>query len=325
MYKLVVEEVNFLREELGKTRDLLGDILKSQSARYEFYEKQQQLMIDSFKFGEQKRDDCSMQPSKVESASLKLNSMNNIENDIPTDTSDTASDKTGGDWANISAYSEKPTLESAYCPSDTIYCPPLQSASHEHVTAQLNTIHAAKHIVFQEQQKLNVTKNSIDHSKKHAGMNFDFTNVTVRKSMPENGKPPSAPACKPSCNSNPNHDSTWDPNSDSPCESNHDSICNATHTPTSARTSTSPSRAWKRGTVLIAGDSMISGLDGSKMSARRRVVVKSDGGCNVQEMKCHLEAWLPELPSTVILHIGTNGKIIRRNFMGTGRTKVMGC
>ena len=53
---------------------------------------------------------------------------------------------------------------------------------------------------------------------------------------------------------------------------------------------------------------MIAGLDGRRMSARRRVIVKSDGGCNVAEMKCHLEAWLPRMSasSTLIIHIGTN-------------------
>ena len=48
-YDLMKEEVMFLRMELGKTRNLLGDILKSQFSSSEFSEKTRQLLHDSIK------------------------------------------------------------------------------------------------------------------------------------------------------------------------------------------------------------------------------------------------------------------------------------
>jgi hypothetical protein len=63
---------------------------------------------------------------------------------------------------------------------------------------------------------------------------------------------------------------------------------------------------WPKGTVLIAGDSMVGGLEGSKMSRSRNVQVRSHGGATIQDMRDHLTAILCKKPSHLILHSHSN-------------------
>ena len=63
---------------------------------------------------------------------------------------------------------------------------------------------------------------------------------------------------------------------------------------------------WPENTVLIAGSSMIQGLDGKKMSRRFNVKVRSHSGATTRDMYDHLNALLRKEPQYLILHVGTN-------------------
>ena len=63
---------------------------------------------------------------------------------------------------------------------------------------------------------------------------------------------------------------------------------------------------WPKGTVLIAGDSMVGGLEGSKMSRSSKVQVRSHGGATIRDMQDHLNAILRKQPSHLILHAHSN-------------------
>ena len=176
----------------------------------------------------------------------------------------------------------------------------MQVFKYSSIETQLEDLRAKRHANFSSQRKTSTEIHAIDDSISGKiiaddtmdGHIFDgccegnennitarFANVTTRKrESKENIEPPSSATSSPSPAFPP---STKPATPDSP-------------------------RTWREGTVLIAGDSMISGLDGTRMSYRRKVLVKSDGGCNIQELQHHLDAWLPKRPSTVILHIGTN-------------------
>jgi lysophospholipase L1-like esterase len=68
----------------------------------------------------------------------------------------------------------------------------------------------------------------------------------------------------------------------------------------------SPSQVWPAGTVLIAGDSMVGGLEGKKMSGSVKVQVRSHGGATINDMRDHLNALLRKRPSHLILHAHSN-------------------
>ena len=71
-------------------------------------------------------------------------------------------------------------------------------------------------------------------------------------------------------------------------------------------TSISDSEVWKKGTVLIVGDSVVSGLRESKMSFRRNIKVRFFPGARIQDMYYYLVPLLRKRPDKIILHVGTN-------------------
>ena len=64
-------------------------------------------------------------------------------------------------------------------------------------------------------------------------------------------------------------------------------------------------------TVLIAGTSMIGGLDETKMSRRFNIKVHSHPGATIKKMKDHLNALLRNKPEYLILEVGTNDAVDR--------------
>ena len=95
MINLLKDEVLYLRGELAKTRDLLGEIIKTKFEKDEIYEKNQSLIIDSLKFGERRDPNPSystVTPSPhndittFQHAPSLLNiSLSSLLDDIPTD------------------------------------------------------------------------------------------------------------------------------------------------------------------------------------------------------------------------------------------------
>ena len=71
-------------------------------------------------------------------------------------------------------------------------------------------------------------------------------------------------------------------------------------------TSISDSEVWKKGTVLIVGDSVVSGLRESKMSFRRNIKIRFFPGARIQDMYYYLVPLLRKRPDKIILHVGTN-------------------
>ena len=65
---------------------------------------------------------------------------------------------------------------------------------------------------------------------------------------------------------------------------------------------------WPKGTVLIAGDSMIGGIDEKRLANGRNrcVKVRKHPGATVQDMGHHLTALLRKKPTYVLIHAGTN-------------------
>ena len=70
--------------------------------------------------------------------------------------------------------------------------------------------------------------------------------------------------------------------------------------------SETPAHTWPQGTVLIAGASMIQGLEENKMSRSGRVKVRSHGGATIRDMRDHLNAILRKEPTRLILHVHSN-------------------
>ena len=64
--------------------------------------------------------------------------------------------------------------------------------------------------------------------------------------------------------------------------------------------------SWKSGTILIAGASILQGLDETKMSRTGRVKVRSHGGATIKDMRDHLNAHLRKKPDRLILHVHSN-------------------
>ena len=71
-------------------------------------------------------------------------------------------------------------------------------------------------------------------------------------------------------------------------------------------TSIPDSDVWKKGTILIVGDSVVSGLRESKMSFRRNIKVRFFPGARIQDMYYYLVPLLRKRPDKIILHVGTN-------------------
>ena len=91
---------------------------------------------------------------------------------------------------------------------------------------------------------------------------------------------------------------------------NTNNICVPEHSlenkPPNWFTSISDSEVWKKGTVLIVGDSVLSGLRESKMSFRRNIKVRFFPGARIQDMYYYLVPLLRKRPDKIILHEDTN-------------------
>ena len=64
-------------------------------------------------------------------------------------------------------------------------------------------------------------------------------------------------------------------------------------------TSISDSEVWKKGTVLIVGDSVVSGVRESKMSLRRNIKVCFFPGARIQDMYYYLVPLLRKRPDKI--------------------------
>ena len=64
-----------------------------------------------------------------------------------------------------------------------------------------------------------------------------------------------------------------------------------------------PEATWKIGTTLIVGDSMLYGIDESKI---RNAKVRIFPGASIEDLVYHLTPLLRKRPSAVVVHIGTN-------------------
>ena len=67
-----------------------------------------------------------------------------------------------------------------------------------------------------------------------------------------------------------------------------------------------PQHVWKKGTVLIAGASIIQGLDETRMSRYGKIKVRAHGGATIRDMHDHLNAILRKKPERLILHVHSN-------------------
>ena len=66
--------------------------------------------------------------------------------------------------------------------------------------------------------------------------------------------------------------------------------------------------SWPKGTCVVIGDSMVTGIDEHKMSSKRLIKVRSfPGAATCSHMYYYLVPILKRKLEHVILHVGTNG------------------
>ena len=65
-------------------------------------------------------------------------------------------------------------------------------------------------------------------------------------------------------------------------------------------------RLWEKNTILIAGDSILYGIDERRLSNKVKVKVHSFPGATISDMHFYLQPLLEKKPSIIVLHIGTN-------------------
>ena len=64
---------------------------------------------------------------------------------------------------------------------------------------------------------------------------------------------------------------------------------------------------WKEKTTLIAGDSMLNGLDERRLSNKGNVKVRAFPGSTIADLRKHyIQSLLKKRPSSIIIHAGTN-------------------
>ena len=64
---------------------------------------------------------------------------------------------------------------------------------------------------------------------------------------------------------------------------------------------------WPKNTILIAGDSMINGINEKRISANfKSVKVRCFSGATIDDMYFNLIPLLKKKPATLVLHVGTN-------------------
>ena len=66
---------------------------------------------------------------------------------------------------------------------------------------------------------------------------------------------------------------------------------------------------WPKGTICIAGDSIVSGFQPGLLSQKQKVKVKSFSGVNVRDMHDNIKPILWHKPEYIVLHVGTNGAL----------------
>ena len=69
------------------------------------------------------------------------------------------------------------------------------------------------------------------------------------------------------------------------------------------------SEQWKKGTRLIARDSMLAGLREAKLSRNKRIKVGYFPGGKAEDLRYHLIRYLKKEPDNIIIHIGTNNSL----------------
>ena len=67
--------------------------------------------------------------------------------------------------------------------------------------------------------------------------------------------------------------------------------------------------AWPEGTILIAGDSILGGLEEKRMSAKNRIKVRSLPGSKIDDFFYYLPPLLAKKPSVLIIHVSTNDSV----------------
>ena len=63
---------------------------------------------------------------------------------------------------------------------------------------------------------------------------------------------------------------------------------------------------WPKGTILITGDSIISGIAEKKFTGPTKVKVRSFPGATIMDMRDHIKPLVRKKPAKIILHIATN-------------------
>ena len=63
---------------------------------------------------------------------------------------------------------------------------------------------------------------------------------------------------------------------------------------------------WPKGTICIAGDSIVKGLQPGLLSRKRKVKVKSFSGAIVRDMRGNIRPISRHKPEYIVLHFGTN-------------------
>ena len=64
--------------------------------------------------------------------------------------------------------------------------------------------------------------------------------------------------------------------------------------------------AWKKGTTLIVGDSILSGLKESNMLQKELIKVRTYPGVTIEQMKFFVVLHVEKKPDTIIIHVRTN-------------------
>ena len=65
--------------------------------------------------------------------------------------------------------------------------------------------------------------------------------------------------------------------------------------------------SWPKNTILIAGDSMINGINEKRISTNfKSVKVRCFSGATIDDMYFNLIPLLKKKPATLVLHVGTN-------------------
>ena len=68
----------------------------------------------------------------------------------------------------------------------------------------------------------------------------------------------------------------------------------------------SQNHPWKKGTILIIGDLILSGLREFKMSKRKTIKVRTFPGATIGDIKFFVVPHLRKNPDKIVLHVGTN-------------------